>query len=115
MSRVLPWILTLGALALGCGSRGAVTVIISPPSNSALNPITDRVSEYALERMDGTVLAVASENPTSPDTLPLGALETLPAPVDLVLKVLSGADLLGMARIRDVAILRGVQNQYVAQ
>src|SRR5689334_6049312 len=96
-------VLILG-LALGCGSRGAVTFTISPPTNQPLNPIADRarVSEYSIKRFDGTVVAAASEGPMSEGTLELGPLAQLAEPVDLVLTVLSGSELLGMARLRDV-------------
>src|SRR5262249_26358060 len=107
--------LLVASLAAGCGNRGSVTFAISPPTNPLLDPITDRVSQYALLDEAATVVAVASENPQSPDVLPLGPLPQLTVPTDLVVHVLSGSELLGMARIRDVVILDGVEKQYTAE
>ena len=116
-----PFRITLTALLLsaagGCGSRGEVTFTISPPTNQPLNPIADRsrVSEYSIKRFDGTLIGVASDEPTSSETLSLGVLAQLTTPSDLVMTVLSGSELLGMARLRDVVIEPGKQHDYVAE
>ncbi|HEY7954646.1 MAG: hypothetical protein ACHQ17_00405 [Polyangia bacterium] len=112
MRRLGPIILMV--LLGGCGSPGSVYFDIEAPSYAPLDPITDQVSEYAIKRFDGTLVGVASVNASSPTEIALGPLMQIPQPEDLVLNVLSGSDLLGMARIRDVTILNGVQADYVA-
>ncbi len=109
--RIGPTVIVLLAVA-GCGSKGSVTFTIRPPTLDVLNPITDQVSEYALKHFDGTLVGVASEAPGSPDSLALGPLVQQTTPADLVMTVLSGSQLLGMARIRDVVIVNGVRRDY---
>ena len=105
----------LGAGVWGCGSQGAVTIDIVAPTYAPLNPITDRVSEYSVKRLDGVVLGVVSVGGSSPSLLALGAVAQDAAPVDLELSVLSGSELLGMARIRDVTFQNGMTEDYTAQ
>src|SRR5436305_10112678 len=109
--RIGPTLMAVLALA-GCGNKGSVTFTIRPPALTSLNPITDQVSEYALKRFDGTLVGVASEAPGSPDSLALGPLAQQTMPADLVMTVLSGSQLLGMARIKDVVIQNGVRKDY---
>src|SRR5688500_2874715 len=97
----------------GCGSRGAVTFTVREPVYGPLNPISDRVTEYSVKRMDGSVGAVASQTAESADRLPLGPLASSNAPVDLQLSVLSGSNLLGLARLKDVSIQPAVQKEYL--
>lgn len=98
----------------GCGSRGAVSFTIRAPSVTALNPFADaRLSEYLLKSYDGHVLAAASPG-TSDGPLALGPLPASDAPIDVEMSVLGGTDLLGMARIRNVAIKPGVESTYYA-
>jgi len=89
-----------------------VTFNIVEPDYKPLNPITPQVSEFAVKRLDGTVVAVASEGPSANDPLPLGVLMPTMGATDLQVQVLSGSSLLGMGRIRDVAIENGVQKSY---
>lgn len=103
----------LGAAA--CGQRGSVTFTIHAPGQQLLDPITDRVSEYTIKKLDGTLVGVASVTPSSPGTLQLGPLMQEQQPIDLVLSALSGTDLLGMARLKDVSIQNGVQKSYTAE
>src|SRR4051812_9718351 len=106
---------SVAAVALcltGCGNKGTVTFSILAPGFQPLNPVTPQVTEFALKRMDGTLVAVASETAGAGDTLPLGALATTSAPFDLQMEALSGSTLLGMGRIRDVAIQNGVEKSY---
>src|SRR4051794_13346850 len=99
-------------LCLGCGSRGQVTFSILAPRYQPLNPITGQVTEYAVRRLDGAAVAVAFPTPDTGGTLSLGPLMQSPTPVDLEFEVMSGANLLGMARVQDVAIENGVQKEY---
>jgi hypothetical protein len=101
-------------LLVACGSKGAVNFAIRAPSVSELNPFADaRLSEYLLKTADGHVLAAASPSASS-EPLALGPLPASGAPIDIEMSVLGGTELLGMARIRDVSIVRGVQNTYDA-
>jgi hypothetical protein len=54
-----------------------------------------------------------AESPVT-QRLALGALKTTTAPEDVVLDVLSGSQLLGRARVRDVVIRSGAARSYVA-
>jgi hypothetical protein len=102
-------------LAAGCGSRGAVTFMLSAPSAPVLDPLRDpSVSEFLIRNSDGTLLAAASQN-SETGQLALGALRANSAPEDLVMSVLGGTDLLGMARIRNVEIQPGVQTAYTVE
>jgi DNA-binding beta-propeller fold protein YncE len=105
-------LLLLGLAA--CGSRGAVNFTIRAPAVTELNPFADaRLSEYLLKSADGHVLAAASPG-SSDGPLALGPLPASDAPIDVEMSVLGGTDLLGMARIRNVAIKPGVENTYFA-
>jgi|GEM_PF-2965781 len=103
----------LGVVTAACGSRGTVTFQIDAPLNSVLNPLTDRVTEYTIKRSDGMLIGVASENPLREGDLAVGALPEIATPTDLVINVLSGSDLLGLGRVRDVTIMRGKQENLV--
>lgn len=112
IARWLPGLLVWGIV--GCGHPGRVTFDIDAPSYAPLDPITDQVTEYSIKTWDGTLVGVASVSPTSPPDLALGPLMQIDQPVDLVMSVLSGSDLLGMARIRGVTIEKGVAVEYAA-
>jgi hypothetical protein len=99
----------------GCGSRGAVTFTVREPVYGPLNPISDLVTEYSIKRMDGSLLAVASQTAESAERLPLGPLASSTAPFDLQVSVLSGSNLLGLARLKDVSIQPAVQREYVVE
>jgi hypothetical protein len=115
-------LLLLGVLAaLGCGSPGAVTFAIDEPTHPDLDPISGRVSEYLVKAASGAVLGVASVTSLvsggatdGEERLPLGVLRTTVAPEDVEVDVLSGSELVGMARVRDVSIKAGVQKIYTA-
>jgi hypothetical protein len=104
---------TLGGGA--CGNKGAVTFAIRSPSAKSLNPLSDKLSEISLKRADGSLVGVASQSASSPETLNLGPLAQIMMPADLEMVLSSGSDLLGKARVKDVTILNGVQKEYVAE
>src|SRR5262249_10702301 len=99
----------------GCGSKTAITFAIEAPDLELLSPVSDRVSEYTIKKSDGTLVGVASVGPGLPGTLSLGPLMELPQPTDLEVSVLSGAELLGIGRVRDVTIQAGSSATYVAE
>ena len=102
----------IALLCVGCGSRGSVSFVIRAPSYEPLNPIDERVTEFSVKRMDGTIVAVASQTASSGERLPLGVLGTTTTPVDLQVSLLSGSALLGLARVKDVTIQPAVQRDY---
>jgi hypothetical protein len=104
----------IALLCVGCGSRGSVSFVIRAPSYEPLNPIDERVTEFSVKRMDGTVVGVASQTAMSGTNLPLGVLAQTTAPLDLQVSVLSGSTLLGLARVKDVSIQPAVQRDYAA-
>jgi hypothetical protein len=115
--------LRIAAMALvlsGCGNRGSVTFNLKTPGNPLLNPVAgaNQVSEYDIRTVSGQVIGIASAVKSSQggtgDLLPLGAL-TPGAPEDVQVSALSGSNLLGMARIRNVAIKSGATSTYVAE
>jgi hypothetical protein len=95
---------------VGCGSRGLVTFTIDPPRNQPLNPITTRVTQFQLTRPDGSVLGAVA--PADSDRIPLGPLTQQTTPIDLVFTASSGAQLVGMARLKDVVFENGVAHDY---
>ncbi len=107
---------SLGA-ALGagaCSSRGSVSFQLDQPSVAVYNPVSARLSEYDLKTADGTPVGVATVSADSSGVLPLGPLLVTPKPVDLIMSLFSGSDLVGMARIRDVEILKSQKKIYEA-
>jgi DNA-binding beta-propeller fold protein YncE len=108
-------IILVAALACGCGSRGAVTFVIHDADDSRMRPDPALVSEYLIKGSDGTLIGVASVNPSSPTTLPLGPLVANTMPQDLILSVLNGSELLEMARVRGVSITAGREVTYTAE
>lgn len=110
----------LGLAMLGCSDRGAVTFNLQAPSNPLFNPVAQPqlVSEYDIRTMSGSVIGIASAvQDTQSNTtglLPLGALMPNMGPTDVVVTALSGSNLLGMARIKDVTIKAGARASYDA-
>src|SRR5438477_5104291 len=104
-------LLGMAMVAAGaCTDRGAVTFEVKQPDLSVFNPVSTRLSEYELKTADGTVVAVATVSATSGQAvLGLGPLPVTPTPVDMVMSLFSGSELLGMARIRDVVIQKEQQ------
>jgi hypothetical protein len=108
-------------LLAGCGDRGSVTFNLKTPPNPLLNPVAqpELVSEYDIRTASGMVIGIASAVQSSAQNsnglLPLGALMPAGAPVDVYVTVLSGGNLLGMARIEDVVIKSGAKASYDAQ
>jgi hypothetical protein len=108
------------ALMLGCGDRGAVTFNLTAPTNPLLNPVAQQqlVSEYDIRTTTGTIIGIASavqgSQSSSNGQLPLGALMPTMAPTDVEVTALSGPDLLGMARIKDVTIKSGAHQSFDA-
>lgn len=108
-------------LLAGCGDRGSVTFNLKAPPNPLLNPVVrpELVSEYDIRTTGGMVIGVASavqssaQNSNGP--LPLGALMPPGMPEDVVVTALSGGNLLGMARIKNVVIKGGAKASYDAQ
>src|SRR5579864_6754281 len=99
----------------GCGDRGSVTFNLKAPTNSLLNPVAhpELVTEYDIRTASGMVIGIASavqssgQNSNGP--LPLGALMPPGMPEDVFVTALSGGNLLGMARIKDVVIKAGAK------
>lgn len=119
-SGVAVW-LALAASAGGCGNRGAVTFNIRAPENALFNPVAqpELVTEYDIRTASGAVIGIASAVQGSAKSadgrLPLGALMPSAAPVDVYVTALSGGNLLGEARIRDVTIKGGQTRSYDAE
>jgi hypothetical protein len=111
----------LGLVLLGCSDRGAVTFELQAPTNALFNPVAQPqlVSEYDIRTASGTVVGIASAVQDSQSNftglLPLGPLMPISGPTDVVVTALSGANLLGMARIKDVTIKSGLRATYTAQ
>ena len=112
--------LALCALVAACGNRGAVTFDITSPTNTLYDPVAPpaTVSEYDIRTATGSLIGIASAVQGSGDSnggrLPLGALMPSDAPVDVYVTALSGGNLLGEARIRDVSIQSGKTRKYEA-
>src|SRR3954466_5615595 len=117
--RRLRWIVAALVVA-GCGDRGSVTFNLTAPASPLLNPVAmpELVSEYDLRTASGTVIGVASAVQASGSSanglLPLGALMPGNMPEDVFVTALSGGNLLGMARIKDVVIKAGKKSVYEA-
>ena len=107
--------------AAGCGNRGAVTFKLKAPENALFNPVAqpELVSEYDIRTASGAVIGIASAVQGSANNadgrLPLGALMPSDTPEDVYVTVLSGGNLLGEARIRDVTIKGGKTASYEAE
>jgi hypothetical protein len=107
-------------LVAGCGDRGSVTFNITTPESALFNPVAqpELVTEYDIRTAAGTVIGIASavqgSGSSGDGRLPLGALMPAGQPEDVYVTALSGGNLLGMARIRDVAIAAGKKTQYDA-
>ena len=117
--RRLRWLVAaLGVI--GCADRGSVTFDLTAPDNLLFNPVgqPELVSEYDIRTADGSVIGVASavqgSGSSSNGRLPLGALMPIGAPTDVYVTALSGGNLLGMARIKDVTIQGGKKVTYEA-
>ena len=84
------------------------------------NPVAqpELVSEYDIRTASGNVIGIASAVQSSGSSgnglLPLGALMPAGAPEDVYVTALSGGNLLGMARIKDVTIKAGKKSTYEA-
>src|SRR5690348_7005619 len=108
-------------VAVGCGDRGSVTFNLKAPANTLFNPVSqpELVSEYDIRTATGMVIGVASAVQGSAQgdkgLLPLGALMPAEVPADVFVTALSGGNLLGMARIRDVIIKAGKKATYDAE
>jgi len=113
--------IALSILASGCGDRGAVTFSIKVPTNALFNPVAqpELVSEYDLRTASGQVIGIAGAVQGSglSDTglLPLGALSPNAEPEDVFVTALSGLNLVGEARIKDVMVKAGKRQTYEAQ
>lgn len=115
-------VMLLAILLLGgCGDRGSVIFKLEAPTNPLLNPVVQPqlVTEYDIRTAAGIVIGVASAVQSSSSSqssglLPLGAVMTTGAPVDVYVTALSGGNLLGMARIKDVTIKAGAKASYEA-
>lgn len=117
--RRLRWLVAaLGVI--GCGDRGSVTFDLTAPDALLFNPVgqPELVSEFDIRTADGNVIGVASavqgSGSSSNGRLPLGALMPIGAPTDVYVTALSGGNLLGMARIKDVTIQGGKKVTYEA-
>jgi hypothetical protein len=114
--------IVLSGLASGCGDRGAVTFSIKAPANDLFNPVaqSEQVTEFDLRTSSGQVIGIAGavQGSGSGDgdkgLLPLGALMPV-GPEDVFITALSGTNLVGEARIRDVTIKAGKRTTYEAQ
>ena len=117
--RQLRWIVATLVVA-GCGDRGSVTFNLTAPASPLLNPVAmpELVSEYDIRTASGTVIGVASavqgSGSSTNGLLPLGALMPGNMPEDVFVTALSGGNLLGMARIKDVTIKAGKKTTYEA-
>jgi hypothetical protein len=113
--------IALSILASGCGDRGAVTFSLKVPANPLFNPVAEpvAVSEYDLRTSSGQVIGIAGAVQGSAESdnglLPLGALTAMDGPEDVFVTALSGTNLVGEARIRDVTIKPGKRQTYEAQ
>ena len=122
--RRLPFLVAL-LLVAACGDRGSVTFNITAPQSPLFNPVAqpELVTEYDIRTASGTVIGIASAVQSSGQgtgssgngLLPLGALMPAGAPEDVYVTALSGGNLLGMARIRDVTIQAGKKAVYDAE
>ncbi len=97
-----------------------MTFDITSPTNTLYDPVAPpaTVSEYDIRTASGTVIGIASavqgSGGSSGGRLPLGALTPSDTPVDVYVTALSGGNLLGEARIRDVSIETGKTRKYEA-
>jgi hypothetical protein len=104
----------------GCGDRGSVTFDLTAPQSPLFNPVAqpELVTEYDIRTASGTVIGIASavqgSGSSTNGLLPLGALMPAGAPEDVFVTALSGGNLLGEARIKDVAIKAGKKATYEA-
>ncbi len=117
--RRLHWLVAaLGVI--GCGDRGSVTFDLTAPMSPLFNPVAQSglVSEFDIRTADGSVIGVASavqgSSSSTNGLLPLGALMPIGTPTDVYVTALSGGNLLGMARIKDVTIKAGKKTTYEA-
>jgi hypothetical protein len=111
----------IALVASGCGDRGAVTFSLKVPANALFNPVAqpELVTEYDVRTASGTVIGIASAVQGSAQNggglLPLGALMTTTEPQDVFVTALSGGNLVGEARIRDVVVKGGARATYDAE
>ncbi len=101
----------LVAVGAGCGEPPLVTFEVDQPSLFEFNPLAGAVTEYTLRTTDGLLLASSN---AQGKRLELGKLQTFMNPRDLQLQILSGAELRGMGRFRDVRLQPGRSGQYEA-
>jgi hypothetical protein len=117
--RRLHWFVA-ALVVTGCGDRGSVTFNITAPQSPLFNPVVqpELVTEYDIRSASGSVIGIASavqgSGSNSNGLLPLGALMPEGAPEDVYVTALSGGNLLGMARIKDVTIKAGKKSTYDA-
>lgn len=117
--RRLHWFVA-ALVVTGCGDRGSVTFNLTAPASPLFNPVAqpELVTEYDIRTASGGVIGIASavqgSGSNSNGLLPLGALMPAGAPEDVYVTALSGGNLLGMARIKDVTIKAGKKATYEA-
>ena len=107
---------TAALFAAACGGPTELTFLVGAPPNPLLDPFGLAVSDYVLKTDDGAIVAAVSAGAgrDGDGRLGLGPLDpTLAA--DLRLDVLSGAQLLGRARVRGVAIAGGAAHELDAE
>ena len=117
--RRLRWFVA-ALVVTGCGDRGSVTFDLTAPQSPLFNPVVqpELVTEYDIRTASGSVIGIASavqsSGSSSNGLLPLGALMPAGDPEDVYVTALSGGNLLGMARIKDVTIKPGKKASYEA-
>ncbi|HEX9102003.1 MAG TPA: hypothetical protein VF997_07365, partial [Polyangia bacterium] len=113
-------LLVAALVVTGCGDRGSVTFNLTAPQSPLFNPVAqpELVTEYDIRTASGSVIGITSAVQSSGSStnvlLPLGALMPAGAPEDVYVTALSGGNLLGMARIKDVTIKAGKKVTYEA-
>jgi hypothetical protein len=110
------WVAILLTLPLsGCQKPTALTFRIAAPTNPLLDPFQLTVSDFVLKGANGSTVAAVSAGADRDDKgrLGLGVLDPLLAG-ELRLDVLSGAQLVGSARVHQVSIDKGNEKELVA-
>lgn len=95
----------------GCAKPPLVKFEVDQPAVVEFNPLAGAVTEYALRTTDGALLASSNAEGAR---LELGRLQTFANPRDLQLQILSGAEVRGMGRFRDVRLQPGRSGTYEA-
>lgn len=110
MSRGLAFGLgTAVCLMSACAQPPLVRFEVEQPLLNEFNPLAGAVTEYALRTTDG--LLVSSTNADG-RRLDLGKLPLFSAAQDLQLQIMSGSELRGMGRFRDVRVQSGRSGAY---